>query len=173
MLPVSNNFIKNINMDLLLPILYFQQKKRTTFLLNVSFYANHQLPFLKMPSLPRGTWTAGVGACRTGHWEPPGSPCTAAAHSECSVSTDTQHNAMSRVLHCCLKDVVERISTFQNKAHQGIQLCLGDSRKYKEKIFVHCQTEKLPFNPVFKVRLHFAAGSTTGCTKRFEYSYNK
>jgi len=32
-----------------------------------------------------------------------------------------------------LKDGVERISTFQNKAYQGIQLCLGDSRKYKEK----------------------------------------
>jgi len=33
-------------------------------------------------------------------------------------------------------DGVERISTFQNKVHQGIQLCLGDSGKYKEKIFV-------------------------------------
>jgi len=31
------------------------------------------------------------------------------------------------------KDGVGRISTFQNKAHQGIQLCLGDSGKYKEK----------------------------------------
>ena len=26
-------------------------------------------------------------------------------------------------------DGVERISTFQNKAHQGIHLCLGDSEK--------------------------------------------
>ena len=34
------------------------------------------------------------------------------------------------------KGGVERISTFQNKAHQGIQLCLGDSGKYKEKIFM-------------------------------------
>jgi len=33
-----------------------------------------------------------------------------------------------------LKDRVERISTFQNKVHQGIHLCLGDSeKKYKEK----------------------------------------
>ena len=28
-----------------------------------------------------------------------------------------------------LKGGVERISTFLNKAHQGIQLCLGDSEK--------------------------------------------
>jgi len=80
------------------------------------------------------------------------------------------------------KDGVGRISTFQNKAHQGIQLCLGDSGKYKEKTIcarliddfdaekycdrncreptwssaliqwspLHCQIEKLPFNPVFK-----------------------
>jgi len=35
-----------------------------------------------------------------------------------------------------VKDGVERISTFQNKAHRGMQLCLGDSGKYKEKIYV-------------------------------------
>ena len=34
------------------------------------------------------------------------------------------------------RDSIYRISTSQNKAHQGIELCLGDSGKYKEKIFV-------------------------------------
>ena len=31
--------------------------------------------------------------------------------------------------HGSVKGGVERISTFLNKAHQGIQLCLGDSEK--------------------------------------------
>ena len=35
-----------------------------------------------------------------------------------------------------LKGGVERISTFLNKAHQGIQLCLGDSEKIITKIVV-------------------------------------
>ena len=43
---------------------------------------------------------------------------------------------VSRSLLLRLKDEVQRISTFQNIAHQGIQLCLGDSGKYKEKIFM-------------------------------------
>ena len=36
----------------------------------------------------------------------------------------------------CFKGGVERISTFLNKAHQGIQLCLGNSEKIETKIFV-------------------------------------
>ena len=39
------------------------------------------------------------------------------------------NSAMCRIYNVCLKGGVERISIFLNKAHQGIQLCLGDSGK--------------------------------------------
>ena len=43
---------------------------------------------------------------------------------------------------------------------------------------VEVDTQQPTYNPTYdassvKVRLYFAAGSTTGWTKRFEYSYNK
>ena len=44
-----------------------------------------------------------------------------------------EHLKYNRVMTLGFKGGVERISTFLNKAHQWIQLCLGDSKKYKQK----------------------------------------
>jgi len=62
----------------------------------------------------------------------------------CFVCMQYQHcrkkHKTTFLLLCCilksfkiLKDGVEQIYTFQNKMHQGIHLCLGDSKKYEEK----------------------------------------
>jgi len=53
--------------------------------------------------------------------------------SDSLCSLNSTANKKTHYLPDSIKDKVERISTFQNKACQGIHLCLGDSEKVKEK----------------------------------------
>jgi len=156
-------------MELLLPISL--SSERNNFPPECFFYASHQLPILKTVYITK--WCR---AYREVHGR------RVSVHAELGVESlevllvqlqhilNVQYLQTRSTTQChgfctaVLKKWLNEFPLFKTKRIKGYGYASVILENIKKKIFVHCQTEKLPFNPVFKVRLHFAAGSTTGCT---------